>query len=70
MKYLINFLKNVKFNSVRKINSVQRLRVHVMAHVIFFLLFNNALSPSRADAKETAKFRQSHVKSYLLKIGA
>ena len=28
MKYFINFLKNVKFNSVHSVNSVQRWHIH------------------------------------------
>ena len=62
MKYFINFLKNVKFNAVHNV-------IHKTFAVFgcpkvacscdgardFFLLFtvNNALSPSRADARET-----------------
>ena len=62
MKYFINFLKNVKFNSVHNVIhkhsrflAVQRSRDHVMAHEMFFCYspVNNALSPSRADARET-----------------
>ena len=55
MKYFNNFLKNVQFNSVQNVNSVQRSRVHVMVHVTFLFSYSpeyNALSPSHADAKE------------------
>ena len=39
-------------------------QVHVMTGVIFLFFFypvNNALSPSRAVARKTFQFRQSHV---------
>ena len=55
MKYFNNFLKNVQFNSVQNVNSVQRSRVHVMVHVTFLFNYSmeyNALSPLRPDAKE------------------
>ena len=41
-------------NSVHNANSVQRLHVHKMSHVIFFYSpVNNALSPLHDDVKET-----------------
>ena len=64
MKYFISRIIDVKFNlEQNNVNSVQRSRLHVMAHVIFFRHspVNNALSPSCADARETVKFRHSHV---------
>ena len=52
----------MSFTKHSRFSAVQRSRVPVMAHVIFlFFPVNNALSPSRADARETVQFRQSHV---------
>ena len=50
VKYFINFLKNVKCISVhnRKVACSRD-----GARDFFYSLVNNALSPSRADAKET-----------------
>ena len=69
MKYFINFLKNVKFNSVH--NVIRKtfavfgcLKIACSrdgARDFFYSPVNNALSPSGADARETVQFSQSHV---------
>ena len=72
IKYFINFLKSVKFNSVHNVihktfavSAVQRLRALVTAHVIFFCYspVNNALPPSRADAGGNSLISSTHVTS-------
>ena len=49
MLYTMLFTKHLRFSAV------QRSRVPVMTHVIFFCYspVNNSLSPSRAAARET-----------------
>ena len=60
--YENTFTKHSRFSAVQR-SRVRVMATEVMAHVFFFCYspVNNALSPSRADARKTVQFRKSHM---------